>query len=180
MKAAAGETVTVNVNIGESSWLNAYLYIDTDADGFTAGIAQGSDWAPTGDLVSYSFYNNNSSQDNSGWNSVGSSMTENDRSTVALPEFAVPSVPGTYRVRVKTDWCNIDPNGDRDGKFGDFMENGGQIVDFMLEVTDSATSIDELFEENLENAVIYDLSGRRVENPGRGIYIVNGHKVLIK
>ncbi len=180
MKAAAGETVTVNVNIGESSWLNAYLYIDADADGFTAGIAQGSDWAPTGDLVSYSFYNNNASSDNSGWNSVGRSMTENARSTVALPEFAVPSVPGTYRVRVKTDWCNIDPDGDRDGKFGDFMENGGQIVDFMLEVTDSATSIDELFEENLENAVIYDLSGRRVENPGRGIYIVNGHKVLIK
>ena len=32
----------------------------------------------------------------------------------------------------------------------------------------------------LDDAVIYDLSGRRVENPSRGIYIVNGKKVLIK
>ena len=32
----------------------------------------------------------------------------------------------------------------------------------------------------LDDAVIYDLSGRRVDNPSRGIYIVNGKKVLIK
>ncbi|MBE6294083.1 MAG: hypothetical protein E7090_05315 [Bacteroidales bacterium] len=32
----------------------------------------------------------------------------------------------------------------------------------------------------MDDAVIYDLSGRRVENPSRGIYIVNGKKVLIK
>jgi hypothetical protein len=28
--------------------------------------------------------------------------------------------------------------------------------------------------------VIYDLSGRRVTNPTRGIYIVDGRKVVIK
>jgi len=32
----------------------------------------------------------------------------------------------------------------------------------------------------MDDAVIYDLSGRRVDNPSRGIYIVNGKKVLIK
>ena len=32
----------------------------------------------------------------------------------------------------------------------------------------------------LENAVIYDLSGRRVEKMTRGIYIVNGKKVFVK
>lgn len=134
MKATAGETVTVDVNIGSASWMNAYVYVDTDGDGFTAGIVNGSQWQPAGDLRSYSFYNNGSSSDNNGWNSVGASISGDSRSTVALPAFALPAEAGIYRVRVKLDWCNIDPNGDSDGKFGDFMDNGGQIVDFMLEV----------------------------------------------
>ena len=133
MKAAAGENVTVAMGMNDS-WMNAYLYIDADSDGFTASIADGSSWKPAGDLVSYSFYNNGSSSDNTGWNSVGASVSGDARSTVALPSFAVPETPGVYRVRVKLDWCNIDPAGDSDGKFGDFMDNGGQIVDFMLEV----------------------------------------------
>lgn len=135
MKAAAGETVTATVGIGETSWMNAYVYIDSDNNGFTASIADGSNYQPAGDLVSYSFYNNGSDSDMSGWNSAGTSVTGDSRSTVSLPAFTIPSEPGIYRVRVKLDWCNIDPAGDRDGKFGDFMENGGQIVDFMLEVT---------------------------------------------
>ena len=32
----------------------------------------------------------------------------------------------------------------------------------------------------MDDAVIYDLSGRRVENPSRGIYIVNGKKLYVK
>ncbi len=134
MKAAAGETVTVTLNIGDASWMNAYVYIDEDKNGFTASIAQGSYYKPAGDLVSYSFYNNGAAGDAGGWNSVGKDIAGDDRSTVALPSFVVPEKSGTYRVRVKLDWCNIDPAGDRDGKFGDFMDNGGQIVDFMLKV----------------------------------------------
>ena len=37
-------------------------------------------------------------------------------------------------MRFKQDWCNIDPMGDADGKFDDFKQNGGQIVDVTLEV----------------------------------------------
>ena len=33
---------------------------------------------------------------------------------------------------------------------------------------------------NVGDNIYYDLSGRRVENPTRGIYIVNGKKVLVK
>ena len=29
-------------------------------------------------------------------------------------------------------------------------------------------------------AVVYDLQGRRVENPQKGVYIVNGKKVVIR
>ena len=140
MKAAPGETVTVAINDDDAtSWMNAYVYIDVDNDGFEASIADGSNWQPAGDLVSYSFYNNNDPYDNNGWNSAGAVISGDNRSTVDLPAFAVPAAAGLYRVRVKLDWCNIDPAGDRDGKFGDFMDNGGQIVDFMLNVVGEGT-----------------------------------------
>ena len=41
------------------------------------------------------------------------------------------------------------------------------------------TAIEPVINE-VEDAVYYDLSGRRVENPVQGIYIVNGRKVLVK
>ena len=134
MKAGAGETVTLSVSV-KGEWMNAFVYIDTDKNGFTAGIADDR-YTPTGDLVSYSFYNNDSSSDESGWNSAGTVINGNSRSNVNLPAFNVPQELGTYRMRVKLDWCNIDPNGDNDGKFGDFMANGGHIIDVTLEVTE--------------------------------------------
>ena len=34
--------------------------------------------------------------------------------------------------------------------------------------------------EEPSNGIIYDLSGRRVISPSKGIYIINGKKVMIK
>ena len=48
--------------------------------------------------------------------------------------------------------------------FGDGVADGIELI-----------SIDDL-----NNNAIYDLSGRRVSNPTRGIYIVNGKKVIVK
>jgi hypothetical protein len=31
-----------------------------------------------------------------------------------------------------------------------------------------------------EDAKIYDLQGRRVENPGKGLYIIGGRKISVK
>ena len=183
MKAAVGEEVTLSVNIGNASWMHSYVYIDADEDGFTAGIAADG-YTPTGDLMSYSFYNNGGTSDNSVKNSAGRTLTGNDRSTVELPNFVMPEEPGVYRMRVKIDGCNIDPAGDNDGKFGDFMTNGGQIVDFMIEVVDpdASTDIDEVEEEmNPAFEGIYDLQGRKLDEITKtGIYIVNGKKVFIK
>jgi hypothetical protein len=41
------------------------------------------------------------------------------------------------------------------------------------------TAIDPVITEVNDN-IYYDLSGRRVENPTRGIYILNGKKILVK
>ena len=43
-----------------------------------------------------------------------------------------------------------------------------------------ATDIDAVGAEDAGKQVIYDLSGRRVVNPGKGMYIVNGKKVVLK
>lgn len=42
------------------------------------------------------------------------------------------------------------------------------------------TGIEEAPAISLEDAIIYDLSGRRVAEPGKGVYIVNGKKVYFK
>ena len=175
---APGEDVQVSFNkVGE--WIHQYIFVDFDADGFTASIAEGSNWEPAGDLVAYSFYNNDGSSDESGWNSVGTVITGNNRNTPSMPSFKAPEAVGEYRMRIKQDWSNIDPMGDSDGKFGDFKANGGQIIDVILSVT---------VPEGIENVVteaaaetIYDLTGRKIETITKaGIYIVNGKKVLVK
>ena len=173
------ETIAVAVTAG-GSWRHHYVYVDFGGDGFTASIESGSNWKPAGDLVSYSFYNNDSSNDNSGWNSVGTSVTENNRNTPSLPSFTAPATAGIYRMRFKQDWCNIDPQGDADGKFGDFKANGGQIVDVLLMVGNVDTAIDNIAAEKA-NAGIYDMTGRKIEKiVAPGIYIIDGKKKFVK
>jgi hypothetical protein len=46
-------------------------------------------------------------------------------------------------------------------------------------ICDDNTDI-EVEEVVPETTLIYDLMGRRVENPGKGIYIINGVKRVIK
>ena len=47
-------------------------------------------------------------------------------------------------------------------------------------VFDEDTAIDEVKGENGKVKIVYDLQGRKVENPSNGIYIINGKKVLVK
>ena len=51
------------------------------------------------------------------------------------------------------------------------------ILTFTVENNDTAIEgVDS--EQGIKT--IYDLSGRKVENPAKGIYIVNGKKVTVK
>ena len=45
---------------------------------------------------------------------------------------------------------------------------------------DSTTGISEIKAKTNDNAVCYDLQGRRVAQPTKGVYIINGSKVVIK
>ena len=50
---------------------------------------------------------------------------------------------------------------------------------FVFDFEGQTTGVESL-EVNAENQVIYDLSGRRVAKAGKGLYIINGKKVLVK
>jgi hypothetical protein len=176
--AAPGENVLATVDAA-GSWVHFFVYIDKDGDGFTAGV-DADGYTPTGDLVAYSFYNNDSASDELGWNSIGQSISGDNRNKPTIPAFTAPEEAGVYRLRFKQDWCNIDPQGDADGKFGDFKHNGGQIIDLLLTVTD-VTGIEEVKGENGEVKAIYDLTGRKLDKvTAPGIYIVNGKKMFVK
>ena len=54
------------------------------------------------------------------------------------------------------------------------------LIEKNKEVADIITTIENVIPEATGNGVIYDLSGRRVVNPTRGIFIQDGKKVLVK
>ena len=53
-------------------------------------------------------------------------------------------------------------------------------IDITLTYTKNDTGITEIRGENGDIKTVYDLQGRRINNSTRGVYIVNGKKVLIK
>ena len=51
---------------------------------------------------------------------------------------------------------------------------------FRIDVVDSETGIGNVQTENAESKGVYDLQGRKINNPTNGIYIINGKKVHVK
>ena len=165
----ADSEVTVAMTQSDGSWMNAFVYIDTDKNGFTAGIAD-DNYTPTGDLVSYSFYNQGYSDDNNGRNSAGTSISGGNRSTLALPTFTAPSTPGTYRLRAKYDWCNINPAGDTGTYFGNtFTGHGAAIIDFTIVVTEPLPEFNATYRLTDQTGNVYE---------GQFVYNTQNHPVL--
>ena len=137
LKVGAGDEVFPTAGYG-AVWMHAYVYIDKDENGFTAGI--GADgYTPTDDLVSYSAYNSNPDGGGQWRNSAGEN---NGNNTVVLPSFKAPEKKGKYRMRFKIDWNSIDPAGCTDA--GNRLDNNrGSIVDVTLEVTDKQEGVVE-------------------------------------
>ena len=78
---------------------------------------------------------------------------DQDNAVSLRPTQAYFSVPGAIRAKA----INLSVDGDVTGIMT--IDNG---------------------ELNFHAGKIYDLSGREVTNPSRGIYIINGKKVMIK
>ena len=110
-KVATGSDVAISI-ARAGNWMHAYAYVDKDADGFTAE-----------DYVSYSYLSSTDA------NSAGVANGDN---TIELPNFTAPNTAGTYRLRVKYDWDDLDPN-----TGAQFVTAGSQFVDVILNVVDN-------------------------------------------
>lgn len=62
----------------------------------------------------------------------------------------------------------------------DTSQGGGQLSAGYRFDFSGTTGVESITTESTAAPVYYDLSGRRVENPSRGIYILNDRKVLVK
>ena len=63
----------------------------------------------------------------------------------------------------------------------DANTSGAKLDGYDMENEETTAGIEEVATPKTNNeTVYYDLQGRRVEKPSRGIYIVNGKKVIIK
>lgn len=165
LEAYAGEEIQPVVNwAGE--WMHGYLYIDYDKD-YTFSYTLGSDDYPTadGELVSYTFYSPSDSQ--WGKNSKGET-TENNSRLDDVPSFTLPEslAPGDYRVRLKIDWCHLDPCGHPDEIPNTLTGNGGNIVDFTLRIVERPATYTVTLPETVENGTLTVMNGSAALVPG--------------
>ena len=110
-KVAAGGEVAISIG-RTGNWMHSYAYVDEDADGFTIE-----------DAVTYSYLSSTRA------NSAGVANGDN---TVEMPSFTAPVTAGEYRLRVKYDWDDLDPNGG-----AQFATAGSQFVDVTLIVVNN-------------------------------------------
>lgn len=159
----AGSTLTAAFNI-QGGWMNGYVYIDLDGDKQFSFHDGQFDQSGT-DVVSYSFYSGNFSDDTKGVNSAGKSLTGNARNTMQCPSFVAPAKAGDYRIRFKMDWNSIDAGGQigADGTCtgtNGILANGGAIVDVTLRVTEGVGVNPQTLDA--QSDTIYDCKGASI------------------
>ena len=184
LSCAPGEEVNVTLKMNGGAWMHGYVYIDLDQDQQFSFKEGNTDQSGT-DVVSFFFYSGSFTQEDSGVNSLGETITgaaRNPGSSIPCPKFTAPE-EGTYRIRFKVDWNSIDAGGQIaadgtcTGKNG-ILNTNGTIIDATLQVG-NATGIDDLKGENGKaKTEIYDLSGRKANASQHGVFIQNGKKVV--
>ena len=171
----AGSEVTPSIGyVGE--WMHGYVYIDLDNNKQFSFNADGADQTGT-DVVSYSYYKDQ----NSKGETVASSCNVNP-----MPSFTAPTTPGTYRIRFKVDWDNIDAGGSvASGNY--ILNNGGGIYDATLEVVEPVTDGISTINAEVANgeAQLFTVDGVQIAKLQKGLNIVRTadgkvKKVLVK
>ena len=171
----AGSEVTPSIGyVGE--WMHGYVYIDLDNNKQFSFNADGADQTGT-DVVSYSYYKDQ----NSKGETVASSCNVNP-----MPAFTAPTEPGTYRIRFKVDWDNIDAGGSvLSGNH--ILNNGGGIYDATLEVVEPVTDGISTINAEVANgeAQLFTVDGVQIAKLQKGLNIVRTadgkvKKVLVK
>ena len=171
----AGSEVTPSIGyVGE--WMHGYVYIDLNNDKQFSFNADGADQTGT-EVVSYSYYKDQ----NSKGEAVASSCNVNP-----MPSFTAPTTPGTYRIRFKVDWDNIDAGGSvASGNY--ILNNGGGIYDATLEVVEPTTNGISTINAEVANgeAQLFTVDGVQIAKLQKGLNIVRSadgkvKKVLVK
>ena len=171
----AGSEVTPSIGyVGE--WMHGYVYIDLDNNKQFSFNADGADQTGT-EVVSYSYYKNK----NSKGEDVESSCNVNP-----MPAFTAPTTPGTYRIRFKVDWDNIDAGGSV-ASGNNILNNGGGIYDATLEVVEPVTDGISTINAEVANgeAQLFTVDGVQIAKLQKGLNIVRTadgkvKKVLVK
>ena len=171
----AGSEVTPSIGyVGE--WMHGYVYIDLNNDKQFSFNADGADQTGT-EVVSYSYYKDQ----NSKGETVASSCNVNP-----MPAFTAPTEPGTYRIRFKVDWDNIDAGGSVLST-NHILNNGGGIYDATLEVVEPVTDGISTINAEVANgeAQLFTVDGVQIAKLQKGLNIVRSadgkvKKVLVK
>ena len=171
----AGSEVTPSIGyVGE--WMHGYVYIDLDNDKQFSFNADGADQTGT-EVVSYSYYMDQ--------NSKGESASSNCNVN-PMPSFTAPTTPGTYRIRFKVDWDNIDAGGSVLST-NHILNNGGGIYDATLEVVEPVVDGISTIDAEVANgeAQLFTVDGVQIAKLQKGLNIVRSadgkvKKVLVK
>ena len=171
----AGSEVTPSIGyVGE--WMHGYVYIDLNNDKQFSFNADGADQTGT-EVVSYSYYMDQ--------NSKGESASSNCNVN-PMPAFTAPTEPGTYRIRFKVDWDNIDAGGSVLST-NHILNNGGGIYDATLEVVEPVTDGISTINAEVANgeAQLFTVDGVQISKLQKGLNIVRSadgkvKKVLVK
>ena len=170
----AGSEVTPSIGyVGE--WMHGYVYIDLDNDKQFSFNADGADQTGT-EVVSYSYYKDQ--------NSKGEAASSNCNVN-PMPAFTAPAEPGTYRIRFKVDWDNIDAGGSAVSG-NHILNNGGGIYDATLEVvTPVVDGISTINAEAANGVQFFTVDGVKLSKLQKGLNIVRTadgkvKKVLVK
>jgi hypothetical protein len=101
-----------------------------------------------------------------------------------IPENDGTILAGYYALAKKSQGLGFYPTTkDLTGQKGKaYLNISSSAPSFSIEIEGETTGIKVInLEENSENnGQMYDLQGRRVAEPSKGVYIVNGKKVIVK